>query len=158
MARIETIIDDLSGANLSESVEPTIVEVDGTKYTVDLGSASKDHFIKWLSGEGAYNYKAQAQQQSNSAPAASTGATRVRLTGEAKAKFDKAMEEYNEAKAEQRVKIYEFAATTEAHKDAKDSGKNIGAALLNDFYDKHPKAVRYYGSDKVEPPKNTDYV
>lgn len=53
MARITQTIDDLSGETLSEEVDPTEVTVDGTKYEIDLGSASKDKFIKWLSGEGA---------------------------------------------------------------------------------------------------------
>ena len=51
MARVVQIKDDLSGAVLAEEVEPTKVTVDGTKYELDLGSASKDRFIKWLEGE-----------------------------------------------------------------------------------------------------------
>lgn len=53
MARIEQVIDDLTGETLSESVEPTTITVDGNKYTVDLGSASKERLINWLNGDGS---------------------------------------------------------------------------------------------------------
>ena len=160
MARIQQVIDDMTGAHLSEEVEPTTVTIDGTDYTVDLGSANKEHLVRWLSGEGAYAVKSEA-------PAAAPErektpekekATRTRLTGDAKATFDKDVAEFNEAKQEQRVKMFEWAATTDEHGDVKDSGKNIKAALVEGFYAAHPTETHYYGANKVEPPKNTDYA
>lgn len=71
MARITQTIDDLSGEILTEEVEPTKVSVDGTEYEVDLGSASKDRFIKWLNGEGALEqYRPSASKATTRKPAA----------------------------------------------------------------------------------------
>lgn len=72
MARIVQTIDDLSGATLNEEVEPTKITVDGTKYEVDLGSASKEKFLKWLAGEGSLiEYRsADTKTSRKSAPAA----------------------------------------------------------------------------------------
>ena len=86
------------------------------------------------------------------APSASN---RVRLTGKDKERFDKATAEYAAAKNEQRVKIFEYAATTEEHKDAKDSGLNIKAQLVEDYYNANPDVDRYFGKKKtVEAPVN----
>lgn len=52
------VVDDWSGVELTEDVEPTKVTVDGTKYDLYLGSASKDAFVAWLSGEGDLPTKA----------------------------------------------------------------------------------------------------
>lgn len=156
MAKVTTYIDDMSGETLDD-VEPTTITVDGTDYTLDLGEASKAHLIEWLSGEGAYALSTKAAKAPASAPKAA--GTRTRLTGDAKKKFDKATEEYKAAKQEQRVKMYEYAATTDAHKDAVDSGKNIPGDLVEDFYAANPDVARYYGKAKtVEAPVNTEYA
>lgn len=60
MARITITQDDMTGEDLTETVEPTKVTVDGQDYEVDLGPASKEHFIKWLSHEGPYALRSTA--------------------------------------------------------------------------------------------------
>jgi len=53
MARVSRIIDDLTGAELNEDVDPTTITVDGQDYELDLGSASKERLVQWLKGEGS---------------------------------------------------------------------------------------------------------
>lgn len=97
MARIESIIDDLTGATLNETVEPTVITVDGTKYSLDLGSASKDRLIKWLSGEGSLINAAKA------APKATSGTS--------------------SADKEQNVKVRHWAHSTKHKIDGKALGE-----------------------------------
>lgn len=158
MAKQTITIDDLTGETIHADVESTTITVDGENYTVDLGEKSKAHLLAWLGGNGAYNYgKTEAKAETKAAPKAE--AKRVRLTGEDKERFDKAVAEYDAAKKEQKETLQDFAKTAKGFEDYTVPARGIiKQDLLNAYYAANPDAVHYFGSTGVAAPVNTDYL
>lgn len=121
---VEIITDDLTGAELSENVEPTIVTFDGKKYSLYLSATSATRFHDFLEGN--------APLIPASAPRATTRASTRSGTLSSEAK-------------EQQQQIRKWAQDNEvANKNGKVPGPRgrLAAEVVDKFFETHPGAVR----------------
>ncbi|MEO9323912.1 hypothetical protein ABFT23_10500 [Nocardioides sp. C4-1] len=158
MARVQRIIDDLTGADLTEDVEPTTITVDGTDYTLDLGPDSKERLIKWLNGEGSITQRTSTPRPGTETRDPAPSGDNFRLTGDASEKFKADTDEYNKAKKEQRSDIQDWAKSSDKFADKVPGDRGgVKADLLSAYYEANPEQPQYHGANAVDAPKRDDY-